>query len=203
MGSMIFRKRKDEDRQEGAEPQLQTDDAAASAEPVGGTSVLTADVVMEGNLLTNGDLQLEGTLHGSVQARRIVIDATGEINCHGGYVVAEEVIIHGRVIGPICGVRVHLAPGAQVEGDVLNQSIVVEDGAFIDGQIRHSEDPLGEWQQMWYDEEAAEEAEEHETALHHDETPSWLRTDLSIKADDKDDEADSAERNEKEGGIGN
>ena len=198
MGLMIFRKRKDENQQEGPEPQVHEDEAAASAEPVDGTSVLTADVVLEGNLVTSGDLQLDGTLHGSVQARHIIIESTGAVS---GHVVAEEVIIHGRVIGPICGVRVHLAPGAQVEGDVLNQSIVVEDGAFIDGQIRHSEDPLGEWQQMWYDEEAEAEGQEDPT-LQHDETPPWLRTDTFVKPEaDDDDVGEAPEKDEKEADI--
>ena len=167
---------------------------AAPAQPVGGASVLTADVVMEGNLVTSGDLQLDGTLHGSVQATRIIIDASGAVS---GQVVAEEVIIHGRVIGPICGVRVHLAPGAQVEGDVLSQSIVVEDGAFIDGQIRHSDDPLGEWQQLWYgeEEEAEEEDGQHDTAIGEDK-PSWLRTDISAKADDDAAAANTTDENE-------
>ena len=195
---MIFRKHKkeEENRQEGPEPQMHMDDAATPAQPVGGASLLTADVVMEGNLVTSGDLQLDGTLHGSVQARRIVIDTTGAVN---GHVVAEEVVIHGQVIGPICGVRVHLAPGAQVEGDVLSQSIVVEDGAFIDGQIRHSEDPLGEWQQMWYGDEV-EDVSEEETS-ENDDAPSWLRADASAKSS-ADEPADADEKDEKEAGVG-
>ena len=193
---MIFRKhKKDENRQEGQEPPAPVDDTVGipATQPVGGTSLLTADVVMEGNLVTSGDLQLDGTLHGSVQAARIVIDTSGAVS---GHVVAEEVVIHGRVIGPICGVRVHLAPGAQVEGDVLSQSIVVEDGAFIDGQIRHSEDPLGEWQQLWYGEEAAGQEDETPAGDGNTETPSWLRTDTSADIGNGD-ETGSAQGDEK------
>ena len=156
---MIFRKPKVEEAQplpEENEPKAaQQHEQAPPPVTAGGetsASVLTADVVMEGNLVTSGELLLNGTVHGAVQASRIVVDVNGAVN---GQVVAEEIIIRGRVIGPICGVRVHLQPGAQVEGDVMSHSIVVEDGAFIDGQIRHSDDPLGEWQQMWYGEEEA------------------------------------------------
>ncbi len=200
---MIFRKHnRDEERQEPAEPQTPAADAEnVTPHSVGGASLLTADVVMEGNLVTSGDLHLDGTLHGSVQAAHVVIDTSGAVN---GQVVAEEVTIHGRVIGPICGVRVHLAPGAQVEGDVLSQSIVVEDGAFIDGQIRHSEDPLGEWQQIWYGEEHAEPAEEAHGGNENDETPSWLRTEATPKAGGADDAAtEEAEEDEKKTGAEN
>ena len=162
---MIFRKSREENAAEQAaeppssHPDVPEAEGDATPEAVGeaGISVLTADVVMEGNLVTSGELLLDGTIHGAVQAARITIDTNGAIN---GQVVATEVLVRGRVIGPICGVRVHLVPGAQVEGDVMSQSIVVEDGAFIDGQIRHSEDPLGEWQQMWYGEEGVEGEEE-------------------------------------------
>ena len=141
---------------QSAPPATETQAPAAT-----GQSILTSDVVMEGNLVTSGDLHLDGTVHGAVQAQRVVVDANGAVS---GQVVAQEVEIRGRVIGPICAVRVKLVPGAQVEGDVMSQSISVDEGAFIDGQIRHSEDPLGEWQQMWYGEEAMEHVAGQEEA---------------------------------------
>jgi cytoskeletal protein CcmA (bactofilin family) len=39
---------------------------------------------------------------------------------------------------------VHLYPGAHVEGDVINESISIDNGAYIYGSIRRSEDPLSE-----------------------------------------------------------
>ena len=162
---MIFRRNREETAPEveaaeelpaAAPPQapVAAGEGVPAATGEAGISVLSSEVIMEGNLVSGGELVVDGTIHGAVQAARITIDTNGAIS---GQVVAQEVVVRGRVIGPICGVRVHLVPGAQVEGDVLSQSIVVEDGAFIDGQIRHSDDPLGEWQQMWYGEEATEE----------------------------------------------
>ncbi len=157
---MIFRKNKPEElATEQEDASAASAQAAAPAAPVAGSSTLTADVVMEGNLVTSGDLLVDGTVHGAVQAARCTIEENGTVQ---GYVVAEEVLVRGRVLGPICGVRVHIVAGGHVEGDVINTSLVVEDGAYLDGQIRRSEDPLGEWQQMWYDEEG--EAEETTTS---------------------------------------
>jgi len=162
---MIFRKNTPEEQpREAVTPQQQEfseemAEVPAMQPPAGGVSVLTPDVVMEGNLVTSGELMVDGAVHGTVQAARCTIGVDGVVQ---GYVVAEEVLVQGRVIGPICGVRVHIVSGGQVEGDVINTSLVVEDGAYLDGQIRRSEDPLGEWQQMWYgEEEAAREHEEH------------------------------------------
>jgi len=44
-----------------------------------------------------------------------------------------------------------------VEGDIINQTIAIESGAYVDGKIRRSEDPLGEWQRMWYGEETEQQ----------------------------------------------
>lgn len=167
---MIFRKNRPEEtsypaRDEAAAPAQEVAAPAVTetaAPAVAGQSVLTSDVVMEGNLVTSGDLHIDGTVHGAVQAQRVLVDTNGTIN---GQLVAQEVEIHGRVIGPICAVRIRLVPGGQVEGDVLVQSICVDEGAFIDGQIRHSEDPLGEWQQMWYGDEVAEDAAAEDAAM--------------------------------------
>ncbi len=129
-------------RQEVPEPQQE---ATAT-----GPSVLTPDAVLEGNLSTEGELHIDGTVHGSVQASVIVIGAQGAVH---GHVVGEEVYIRGRVIGPICGVNVTIVAGGHVEGDILNQTIAIETGAYIDGKIRRTEDPIGEWQRMWYGED--------------------------------------------------
>jgi cytoskeletal protein CcmA (bactofilin family) len=35
-------------------------------------------------------------------------------------------------------------PGAHIEGDVINQTLSIENGAHVDGKIRRVEDPLSE-----------------------------------------------------------
>lgn len=203
---MIFRKSKtaDTNAPSGEEkPPVATPEQPAQANDEHTASVLTADVVMEGNLVTSGNLELNGTIHGAVQAAHVVIDVNGAVN---GQVVAEEIVIRGRVIGPICGVRVHLLPGAQVEGDVLSHGIIVENGAFIDGQIRHSEDPLGEWQQMWYGgEDAGEGAAEADAASDNaDEAgeASYLRRATGSASEDSAADEKEAEKQDEEAPSG-
>ncbi|WP_051928823.1 polymer-forming cytoskeletal protein [Thermopetrobacter sp. TC1] len=135
-------------QQPAAEMQEQTTQASS------GPSVLTAESVLEGNLATSGELHIDGTVHGSVQAAVVIVGTNGAVH---GNVVGEEVFIRGRVIGPICGVNVVLVSGSHVEGDIINQTIAIESGAYVDGKIRRSEDPLGEWQRMWYGEETEQQ----------------------------------------------
>jgi cytoskeletal protein CcmA (bactofilin family) len=104
-------------------------------------SYVGQDLVVEGNLVSAGELHIDGTVHGNARAQAVVIDTHGAVH---GEVVAEEVVVRGRVIGPIRGVQVHLYAGAHVEGDVTNESISIDNGAYIYGSIRRSDDPLGE-----------------------------------------------------------
>ncbi len=106
-----------------------------------GPSIITADVVIEGSLISGGELQIDGTVNGDVRALAAVVDARGIIH---GEVSAEDIVVRGRVIGPIRGIRVSMQAGSHIEGDVISESISIENGSHIDGKIRHSEDPLNE-----------------------------------------------------------
>ncbi len=106
-----------------------------------GPSIITSDVVIDGNLVSNGELQIDGEVNGHVNARAAVVDINGIVH---GEVVADDVIVRGRIIGPIRAIHVHILNGAHVQGDVLNETISVENGAFIDGKIHRVENPLNE-----------------------------------------------------------
>ena len=106
-----------------------------------GPSIITGEVVIDGHLLSGGELQIDGEINGDVRARAVVIDVNGIVH---GEVAAEDVIVRGRIIGPIRGLHVHILKGAHVEGDVLNETISIENGAFLDGKIHRVDDPLGE-----------------------------------------------------------
>ena len=73
-----------------------------------GPSIIASDVIIDGNLSTGGELQIDGTVHGMVRARSCVIDMQGVVE---GEIIAEEVFVRGRVIGPIRGIHVHLHAG--------------------------------------------------------------------------------------------
>jgi len=88
-------------------------------------------------------LHIDGTVYGSVRAKSCVIDINGFVQ---GELIAEEIFIRGRVMGPIRGVHVNLYAGAQVEGDILNDTISIENGANIYGMISRAENPLADGQ---------------------------------------------------------
>jgi cytoskeletal protein CcmA (bactofilin family) len=115
----------------------------------GRPTTIASEVIIEGHVITNGEIQIDGTINGDVRARVCVVDGNGVVH---GEVYAEEVLVRGRVIGPIRGIHVHIQAGGHVEGDVINETLSVENGAYIDGKIRRSEDPLCEPMAGYYGE---------------------------------------------------
>jgi cytoskeletal protein CcmA (bactofilin family) len=61
-----------------------------------------------------------------------------------GGVIAEDVVVRGRVVGSIRGLRVTLQAQSHVEGDIFHQSLAIEQGAYFEGKSRRSDDPLAE-----------------------------------------------------------
>lgn len=107
-----------------------------------GPSIIGADVVIQGNIVTGGELQIDGTVQGDVRASAIVVGPQGTVQ---GELAGEDIFLRGRVIGPIRGLRVQVFAGAHVDGDIIHDSLAVETGAFCQGTIRRSDEPLAEF----------------------------------------------------------
>ena len=108
--------------------------------PSSAPSMVAQDVTIEGNITTTGELHIDGTVYGAVRAQSCVVDLNGFVH---GEITADEIYIRGRVIGPLRGAHVNLYAGAQVEGDILNETISIENGANIYGMISRAEAPPG------------------------------------------------------------
>lgn len=104
-------------------------------------SIISSDLVVHGNLVATGDIQVDGTVEGDIRSQSLTIGEKASVN---GEVVAEDIVIRGRVIGTIRGRRVQLSSTCHVEGDILHEALAVETGAFFEGNCRHSDDPIGQ-----------------------------------------------------------
>lgn len=104
-------------------------------------SVIGEDLTVEGNIISKGEVQLEGEVKGNVHCTSLVI---GDKALVEGGVVADDVIVRGRVIGSVRGHRVTLQSSSHVEGDIFHQSLAIEQGAFFEGKSRRSDDPISE-----------------------------------------------------------
>jgi len=104
-------------------------------------SIIGEDLTISGNIISKGEVQLEGEVKGNVSCTSLVI---GEKALVEGGVAADDVIVRGRVIGSVRGHRVTLQSSSHVEGDVFHQSLAIEQGAFFEGKSRRSDDPIAD-----------------------------------------------------------
>lgn len=101
-------------------------------------SFIGRDTTIDGHLNSEGELHVDGTVRGSIQAKLCVIDVAGIVQ---GDVSGEVVHVRGRVIGPIHGSSIFIYAGAHVEGEVFHDTISIENGAYVYGIIRHNDAP--------------------------------------------------------------
>jgi cytoskeletal protein CcmA (bactofilin family) len=102
-------------------------------------SVLSSDLHVKGNLKTTGDIQIEGQVDGDIRAHLLTV---GEGATVKGEVVADDVVVNGRVIGRVRGLKVRLTSTARVEGDIIHKTIAIESGAHFEGSVQRQDDPL-------------------------------------------------------------
>ncbi len=124
--------------QQGARP-AQTGTPVSQHKAKPRASVLSTDIYLEGNLRTTGGIQIEGTIKGDVRAHMITVGETAKIT---GVVVADDVVVNGKVEGMIRGVKVRLTSSAHVVGDIIHKTIAIESGARFDGKVSRREKPL-------------------------------------------------------------
>ena len=101
-------------------------------------SILGPDLTVNGDLISKGELRVDGEVQGDIRGVRVVIGENARIT---GGVVAEHIIILGYVMGSVRGLRVSLQSASHVEGDVYHQALVMEQGAFFEGRSRRADNP--------------------------------------------------------------
>ncbi|MEM9739967.1 MAG: polymer-forming cytoskeletal protein [Pseudomonadota bacterium] len=114
---------------------------SASSKPAGraAPSIICADMKVNGSVLSDGALQVDGQVEGDVTAQDITIGAAGVIS---GEVIAEVITVKGTIKGSIRGRKVELETGAKVEGDIVHTSLTIQANAVFEGQVKHAADPL-------------------------------------------------------------
>jgi len=125
--------------------------AAAPGAGAGGTaaqpkskpspSLLSSDLTVKGNIITTGDIQIEGTIEGDVRAHLLTVGESATIR---GEVIADDVVVNGRVVGRLRGLKVRLTSTSRVEGDIVHKTIAIESGAHFEGSVERQEDPIGD-----------------------------------------------------------
>jgi cytoskeletal protein CcmA (bactofilin family) len=99
------------------------------------STVVERDCALEGKLVSDRPVRIEGELRGSVKTSKTVfVSQTGTVE---GAIEARSVEIRGAVVGDVAAVReVILCAGGKLHGDVETSSLVIERGAHFTGGTR-------------------------------------------------------------------
>ena len=96
-------------------------------------SLLGKEIKIIGKIFSKGALQLDGDLEGDITASKLVIEKSAKVV---GSVTSDDLVIKGRIIGPVFGKKVRFGSSARVEGDTFHETIAIEDGAYYEGSIK-------------------------------------------------------------------
>ena len=105
-------------------------------------SIISPELKVVGDLKCTGDIQIEGTIEGSVTGGQIIIGERAKVE---GVIVAETVRILGTVNGQIRAKTVHLEKTGKVIGDIAHEILAIEAGAYFEGQVWPLESVSPDW----------------------------------------------------------
>lgn len=95
-------------------------------------SIIGADVRVVGNIITQGEMQIDGQVEGDIACTRLVVGEGARIT---GEVTADTVRIHGHVDGRIIANAVTIARSAEVVGDITHETLEIEAGGRLEGHL--------------------------------------------------------------------
>jgi cytoskeletal protein CcmA (bactofilin family) len=94
-------------------------------------TVIAKGLKIVGSVTAEGLVEVNGQIDGELHCTSLVIARGAHVN---GIVVAERVVVDGKVEGPIQGGEVVLKSQAHVVGDIHHKSLAIESGAYFDGR---------------------------------------------------------------------
>ena len=94
-------------------------------------SILGSDLIITGDIKTDGDIQIDGRLDGNLNAGNVTIGEQGAVN---GKIISKSLHVRGKVTGKVNAVSVELADTANVQADLTQDQLMIANGAFFDGK---------------------------------------------------------------------
>ena len=107
------------------------------------TAFLGQGTRITGNLVFDGPCRIEGTVEGEVSAKDIL--TVGESAVVNARVNGSMIVIHGTVTGDVVATtRLEIRAPGKVIGDVTTPSLVINEGAILEGRCSMRSSPAAE-----------------------------------------------------------
>ena len=110
-----------------------TQSGSQPAVKAAGPSIISADLRIIGDLSSDGEIQIDGTIDGDIRTKSLLVGETANIK---GEIVADRIQVHDTINGQIKARSVTLARSARVIGDILHEDLAIENGAFLEGHCK-------------------------------------------------------------------
>jgi cytoskeletal protein CcmA (bactofilin family) len=106
----------------------------ADAAP-GGTSHLSADLKVTGNISSAGTVEVMGEVQGDIEANVLTVGDGGRVN---GKIRAETVEVKGRLDGSASCRQATLRSSAVAKVQITYDTLVIESGAEVEGKFKYA-----------------------------------------------------------------
>lgn len=121
------------------EPRFDTPTPAGRTASPDVLSTFGHGMLITGNIVCAGAVQIFGRVTGEIHASHLVICEGAKVE---GKVTVQEAIIQGTFNGTIHGNSVKLQGTAVVDGEIFNKALTIEENALFEGVSRRLERPI-------------------------------------------------------------
>lgn len=112
------------------------DGGSRNVAPTQPPSIISTNMTVQGDLMCDGEIQVDGIIKGDVRCEKLTVGQEGTIE---GSVLADRVLLRGKVSGQIEAKAVTLMSTATVIGDIVHDALTIEPGAFMEGHCKRRE----------------------------------------------------------------
>jgi cytoskeletal protein CcmA (bactofilin family) len=98
-----------------------------------GPSIISSALIVIGRLESAGDIQIDGKVEGDIRGQGVRIGSAAVIK---GTVTGELVELAGTLEGKIEARSAVLTKTAHMTGDIIHQSLQIEEGSYFEGSSR-------------------------------------------------------------------
>ncbi|HEY0113547.1 MAG TPA: polymer-forming cytoskeletal protein [Allosphingosinicella sp.] len=107
--------------------------AAGAAKGAATISFIGSEASVTGDVLTSGELRLDGKVTGDVRCGSLTLGESGEVR---GNIQAGEARLAGLVDGAVEAGTLALEASARITGDILYESLSIASGAEVEGRFK-------------------------------------------------------------------
>jgi cytoskeletal protein CcmA (bactofilin family) len=123
----------DGDRRAPRSPDRVTDQGGGMADNNGEVTIVGAGARLEGNVVSAGNLRVDGQVKGQINADGdVTLSPQSQVDAD---IRAQNVSVAGKFKGNvIVKGKAHLARGGRIDGNITSKTLVVEEGGVFHGQ---------------------------------------------------------------------